>query len=256
MMGNSRTDRDKEKLMYRRYSFRTAVLVCLAVLLNQPARADGDPLEGARLFRACLACHSVKPGRHMTGPSLAEIWEQKAGSIEGFPRYSDALKKADITWNEQTLDAWLKNPREFAPGNRMVFRGIADATKRQDLIAYLRQLSQIGSAATAEQPGASAGRERPMGGMNREPEPLRLRELGPNSQIASITYCGDTYTVKVRSGETHPFWEFNVRFKTDGSGNGPESGKPVLIPAGMKGDRVSVVFAAPIEISTFIKPSC
>ncbi len=242
--------------MYHRYSVRTAVLVCLAVFLNQPARADGDPQEGARLFRACLACHSVKPGRHMTGPSLAKIWEQKAGSIEGFPRYSDALKKADITWNEQTLDAWLKNPHEFVPGNRMVFRGIADATKRRDLIAYMRQLSQIGTAATAEQPGAGTGRERPMRGMMRQREPLRLRELGPNNQITSITYCGDTYTMNVRSGETHPFWEFNVRFKTDGSNNGPETGKPVLIPAGMRGDRVFAVFAAPAEISTFIKSSC
>src|SRR2546425_13308128 len=64
------------------------------------AAAAGDPKRGSRVFQACIACHSVKPGEHMTGPSLAGIWNRKAGTAEGFLRYSDALKRVDIVLNE------------------------------------------------------------------------------------------------------------------------------------------------------------
>ena len=57
-------------------------------------------------------------------------------------------------------------------------------------------------------------------------------------------------------GKTADFWEANLRFKTDASSTGPLAGKPVIMPAGMMGDRASVFFAAPGEISTFIKQQC
>jgi cytochrome c len=82
------------------------------------------------------------------------------------------------------------------------------------------------------------------------------REVGPNNRITSIRYRGDTYTVGVESGESHPFWEFNLRFKTDSSDKGPEPGHPVLIPASMMGDRAFVIFAAPEEISASIESKC
>jgi len=55
---------------------------------------------------------------------------------------------------------------------------------------------------------------------------------------------------------TLPFWEFNLRFKTDSSPNGPAPGKPVLVGQGMQGDRAQVVFSAPEEISSFIRKGC
>ena len=57
-------------------------------------------------------------------------------------------------------------------------------------------------------------------------------------------------------GETADFWEVNLRFKTDSSQTGPLPGKPTLMPAGMQGDRASVFFASPEEISNFIKHQC
>jgi cytochrome c len=96
-----------------------------------------------------------------------------------------------------------------------------------------------------------------LGGMMAPPQLLDLRrEVGPNNRITSIRYCGDTYTVDVETGESHPFWEFNLRFKTDSSDKGPEAGHPVLIPASMMGDRAFVVFAAPEEISRLIEAKC
>jgi cytochrome c len=219
------------------------------VLLGAPDRieAAGDPEAGARLFRTCAACHTLEPGAHRTGPSLAGVFGRKAGTAEGFHRYSDALRSADLVWGEDALNGFLADPQAFLPGNRMTFRGIADAQGRADVIAYLR-------TATAGRAQAQAGEQ---GGTMAVPQLLELRrEVGPNNRVTSIRYCGDTYTVGVESGESHPFWEFNLRFKTDSSDEGPESGHPVLIPASMMGDRAFVIFAAPEEISGFIQSKC
>ena len=90
---------------------RSGLAVALLSMLTAPAGADGDAKDGAMAFRACAACHSLVPGRHMTGPSLAGIWERTAGTADGFPRYSDALKSSGVTWSAETLDAWLADPQ-------------------------------------------------------------------------------------------------------------------------------------------------
>ena len=114
------------------------LLVAVGVLGAASSRAaTGDPEQGAQAFRACIACHSLEPGKHRTGPSLAGILGRKAGTAEGFRRYSPALKSADVLWNEASLDTWIADPRAFIPGNRMTFPGLPDAQARADLIAHL-----------------------------------------------------------------------------------------------------------------------
>jgi cytochrome c len=221
------------------------ILGALMVLFLTGSAADaetGDPENGARVFQACSACHTLVPGEHRTGPSLAGIWGRKAGTAPGFSRYSPALKSAGIVWDAQTLDAWLADPKRLIPGNRMTFTGLADEQARADLIAWLEQASAQGSKAAQ---GTGGG----------EMTDLR-RDVGPNNRVTSIRYCGDTYTVDTASGESHQFWEFNLRFKTDSSARGPERSHPVLIPSSMMGDRAFVIFAAPEEISGFIKSKC
>jgi cytochrome c len=219
------------------------------VMLTVAHRADaaGDPEAGAKVFGTCAACHSLEPGAHRTGPSLAGVLGRKAGAAPGFQRYSEALGSANLVWREDTLDAFLADPQGLLPGNRMTFAGIEEPKARADLIAYLR-------TATAE----GAQPEAPdQGGMMATPQLTDLRrDVGPNNRITSIRYCGDTYTVGVESGASHPFWEFNLRFKTDSTDKGPELGHPVLIPASMMGDRAFVIFAAPDEISAFIEKRC
>ena len=72
---------------------RAAVLAVLTLSGPAVARA-GDPGRGAVLFQNYMACHSPSPGEHMTGPSLAGVWQRKAGSAENFARYADALKQS------------------------------------------------------------------------------------------------------------------------------------------------------------------
>lgn len=222
----------------------TAALFCS---LDRPVLAAGDPATGAQAFGACAACHSLEPGRHLTGPSLDHIVGRRAGAAEGFVRYSPALTNSGVIWNDKTLDAWLQDPQKFIPQNLMTFPGIKDARAREHLIAFLKTPGPKGAA-------PSAGGM--MGGMMGAPQPENLRRLGPENQVKAIRYCRDSYFVTTAAGETIPFWEFNLRFKTDSSVNGPEKGKPVLVGAGMRGDRAAVVFAHPEEISRFVKPAC
>ena len=79
------------------------------------------------------------PGMHFTGPSLAGVWNRKAGTAKGFVRYSSALKLSGVVWTEETLDTWLKNPQEFIPGTKMKFEGIRDPKVREKLIAILKE---------------------------------------------------------------------------------------------------------------------
>ena len=206
--------------------------------------AAGNAASGAKVFQQCAACHSVKPGEHLTGPSLADIWGRKAGTAKDFRRYSDALERSGMVWDGRTLDQWLANPARFIPDNTMTFEGIKDAGQRQDVIAYLRAVSE-GKAP----PKAPSGR----GGMMGSAAPTDLKRARDDALVTSLTHCGDTYTIRTAAGEAHKIWEFNLRIKIDSSARGPEPGKPVLIGAGMRGDRANIVFATPGEISGFIK---
>jgi cytochrome c len=132
----------------------------LFALLANTAVAAGDPGRGARDFQACLACHSVNAGEHSTGPSLANLWSRKAGTAEGFPGYSQALKGANVVWNESSLDKWLNDPRRFIPGTSMTFQGIKDAQERADVIAYLKAVSENMAPAMPQQGGMMGARHR------------------------------------------------------------------------------------------------
>lgn len=93
---------------------------------------------GQRVFLMCRSCHSTeKDGRHKVGPNLHNVFGSKAGTKEGF-KYSDAVQKSGITWSEATVNEWLMKPKDFLPGNKMAFAGVAKEEDRKALIAYLK----------------------------------------------------------------------------------------------------------------------
>jgi cytochrome c len=232
-------------------SFRMAIsiLFCMTILVQPATAAEGDTTRGQRLFGNCAACHSLEPNRNMTGPSLSGLWGRKVGSVSSFPRYSPAMKAANIVWNDQSLNDWLKDPQHFIPGNTMLFPGIPNGQQRADLLSFLKEATQAGHEATSVRRGQMGGM---MGG---GPVP-NLKKLDPEDQVKTINHCGDTYKVTTADGKTRDFWERNLRFKTDIGEDGPQSGAPAIVGAGMVGDRADVIFAAPEEISTFIRHNC
>jgi len=228
----------------------TAILL-LTALAHGAMAEPGNATRGERVYRACVACHSLEPNRNMTGPSLAEVWNRKAGSLASFPRYSAALRSSGILWTDDTLDEWIKDPQHFIQGNTMTFPGMKDAQQRADLLAFLKDATRPGHAPKAAQGGGQMG-GMAMGGGGVP----NLKKLDPEDRVQSINHCGDTYKVATADGKMRDFWERNLRFKTDISDDGPQKGAPALVGAGMMGDRADVIFAGPEEISGFIANAC
>ena len=111
------------------------------LLLSGAARADGDAARGAARFQDCAACHKLEASANNVGPSLHGIFVRKAGEIADF-RYSPAIKRSGIVWTPETLDKFITDPQALVPGNRMPYAGMANASDRADLIAYLAKASQ------------------------------------------------------------------------------------------------------------------
>lgn len=190
----------------------------------------------------------------MTGPSLSGLWGRNAGSLRSFERYSDALKSSAIIWDDRSLDAWLTDPERMVPDNEMPFNGIKDGRVRTDLLAFLKEATKPGAQAQRNAQAPTGGMMGGMmGGGGRD---LDLKNLEPKKQVKAITYCHDTYRVTTADGKTRAFWERNLRLMTDSSKDGPQSGAPALVPAGMMGDRADAIFAAPDEISKMIEARC
>lgn len=101
--------------------------------------AAADPADGEGVYNRCRACHRLEKGVNAVGPHLFDVVGRDIASVEGF-RYSDALTALDGAWTEDKLNAWLEDPRAFAPGNRMSFPGLRKVEDRASLVAYLKTI--------------------------------------------------------------------------------------------------------------------
>lgn len=97
--------------------------------------------EGQAVARKCQACHDfAQGGANKIGPALWGVLGRDIAAHEGFS-YSSALAEKEGTWDYETLDAYLADPRSWAPGNKMAFAGLKKPEDRADVILYLRSLS-------------------------------------------------------------------------------------------------------------------
>ena len=117
----------------------TLVLSLGASLLGAPANAAGDAEAGGKLFkRVCGGCHQVGEGaRPFFGPQLNNVIGRVAGSTSDY-QYSDAMKSSGVVWTREKLAAYIEDPKAVVSGTRMIFWGISDQEKIDDLLAYLQ----------------------------------------------------------------------------------------------------------------------
>jgi cytochrome c len=115
-----------------------AFAMAATVMITPVSHAEGDPEAGAKVFRKCATCHEVKEPKNKVGPHLVGIFGRHAGAVEDF-KYSDAMKNADIVWDEETISAYVREPKTYVPGNRMIFVGLKKDEEVENLIAYLKE---------------------------------------------------------------------------------------------------------------------
>lgn len=114
------------------------VLTLSAFTAGAQAQEAADPAEGEKIFRKCMACHTVEEGKNRVGPYLHGVVGRDVASVESFG-YSDAMATwgEGRTWNVDLLDTYLADPRGVVEGTEMIFAGIKDEADRRDLIAFL-----------------------------------------------------------------------------------------------------------------------
>lgn len=126
--------------MVVRFLLSACAAAGLLTAVSSMALADGDADAGKKVFNKCKVCHSLEAGENKIGPSLAGVIHRPAGTVEGF-KYSDAMSGAGLTWDEETLDKYLTDPKGFIPGNKMAFAGLKKEADRQNVIAYIESES-------------------------------------------------------------------------------------------------------------------
>lgn len=114
-------------------------LLSLVLLLNtHSAFAAGDAEAGGKLFaKTCGGCHSIGEGaRGGFGPELNGIIGRPAGTTADY-QYSDAMKNSGVVWTRDKLAAYIEAPKKVVSGTRMIFWGISDQEKIENILACL-----------------------------------------------------------------------------------------------------------------------
>mgnify|MGYP000533458004 CR=1 FL=1 len=109
----------------------------LTLALFPVANAVASEEAGEKIFKKqCSKCHTLEPGKHLVGPSLANIFGKQAGTSD-FKRYK-GLKDTDIVWDEENLHGWLENPKKFLGKKTSMNNKIKKAEDRDAVIEFLK----------------------------------------------------------------------------------------------------------------------
>ena len=116
----------------------TLLVTLNAGLFSLGAAAAGDAEAGGKLFsKTCGGCHSIgENARSGFGPHLNGVIGRQAGSLPGY-QFSEAMKNSGVVWTPETLAAYIEAPKKVVKGTRMIFWGISDPQKIDNLLAYL-----------------------------------------------------------------------------------------------------------------------
>ncbi len=115
----------------------TLCAVVLPLVLAASTASAADAEHGRSLFEACIACHNERPDA--LGPSLKGVLGRKSAALEDF-RYSNAMRRANLVWDEDNLRAYIQDPQGKVKGNRMPYGGLTNPGDIDDVVAYLKTL--------------------------------------------------------------------------------------------------------------------
>lgn len=124
----------------KRLFLTLSVSILAATSFSSASFAEGDAVKGKKVFKKCKACHTVdQGGKNLVGPNLFGIVGAPAAQKEGY-KYSAAMIDSGLTWDDATLDLYLKKPKALVKKTKMTFVGLKKDKHRDNVIAYLKTL--------------------------------------------------------------------------------------------------------------------
>ena len=127
---------------------KSLVLASLTIAATMGMASAQDLAAGEQSFRKCSPCHSVgEDARNKVGPVLNGLDGRKSGTVADYS-YSDANKKAEITWSDASFKDYIQNPMAKIPGTKMAFAGIKSENEINNLWAYVSQFDKDGKPKT------------------------------------------------------------------------------------------------------------
>jgi cytochrome c len=126
-------------MMMRFMSLRRLLLggVLFGTLAAMSPAGAADAERGKTLFQPCSAYHNDRADA--LGPDLKGVFDRKAAARTDF-RYSGPMTRANLTWDEANLKAYIADPQAKVKGNRMPYGGLTNAGDVDDVVAYLKIL--------------------------------------------------------------------------------------------------------------------
>tara|TARA_B100001971_G_C17934215_1_gene404282 strand:- start:33 stop:563 length:531 start_codon:yes stop_codon:yes gene_type:complete len=101
--------------------------------------ASTSAADGAKVFKKCLACHSIeKGGPNKIGPNIFAVLNRRAGSVSGY-KYSKAMAAYEKVWSFEEMNGFLTKPKDWIKGTKMSFAGLKNAKDRAAVILYLNK---------------------------------------------------------------------------------------------------------------------
>jgi len=123
---------------------RAAIFVAVLATIGAGEARAQDAAAGEKVFVVCKACHQIgENAKSAIGPALNGVIGRRAGSVAGYS-YSDANKDSGITWDEATFREYIRDPKAKVPGTKMIYPGLKDEQKTNDLVAFLKQFDADG----------------------------------------------------------------------------------------------------------------
>ena len=122
-----------------------------ALLMSAPAMA-GDAAKGEKVFKKCVACHSLEEGKRKVGPSLYNIVGRTAGAEDfKYSKINVQAAEKGLVWDAEALTGYLAGPQAYLE-QRLEEAGIEPDGKTKmkfklrkeaeiaDVVAYLESL--------------------------------------------------------------------------------------------------------------------
>jgi cytochrome c len=123
---------------------RGVIFAAVLAMAGPGGASAQDAAAGEKVFAVCKACHQIGgTAKNAVGPVLNGIIGRQAGTRAGYS-YTDANKNSGLTWDEATFRDYIKDPRTKIPGTKMLYPGLKNERKTDDLLAYLNQFDADG----------------------------------------------------------------------------------------------------------------